>query len=88
MICNRVHGDGKSQDMASHDEDHQEQLACSEELPAKSAHDDLAGITHGMDERVSPFKLPNRVSSVGGHQTQRYKENDGSTFVRVVGGGE
>lgn len=41
-----------------------------------------------MDMWISPFELPYRVSSVGGHQTKGYKKNDGSRFVRIVGGGD
>lgn len=83
MISNRVHGDGKSQDMAGHDEDNEEQLACSEELPAKTAQDDLAGVCHRMYVRITPLELPNSVPGVGGDQTKRYKENDGSTLVII-----
>jgi hypothetical protein len=38
-------------------------LACSKELPAETAQDDLAGVSHGMDERITPFELPMRVSN-------------------------
>lgn len=81
MVGNGVHHDSKSDDMATHDEDREEDLAQTEQLPTESAHEDLSRIGKVVDVRVAFTELTNDITSVKGEDTKTDDENERTALV-------
>lgn len=64
-----VHSHAESQYMTSRYEDDQKQLARPEQFTTKSTQENLSGVRHAMDVRMTPFELPDHIAGVGGHET-------------------
>lgn len=76
MIGDGVHHNGEGDDVATHDEDGEENLAQSEQLPAKAAHEDLSRIGEVVDVRVAFTELTNDITSVQGEDTETDDEDE------------
>lgn len=81
VVGNGVHHDSKSDDMATHDEDREEDLAQTEQLPTESAHEDLSRIGKVVDVRVAFTELTNDITSVKGEDTKTDDENERTALV-------
>ena len=55
--------------MTSRNKNDQKELTDSEQFTTKTTHEDLAGIRHVLDMRITPFELADNVAGVGGHET-------------------
>ena len=90
VIGQNVKGDGKGDQVTGHEEDDEEQLGDTQELPAKAAHEDLSGIRHTRDERISQLKLPHEVAGICRNDTDSDEDNQRSMPIsfglRRVGG--
>lgn len=64
MVGDGVHSLGERQDMASHEENHEQQLADFEGLPANSTEENFTGIGHAVDMGVTGFELAESVARV------------------------
>lgn len=78
MVGDGVHHGGEGDDMASHNEDGEEQLTKTEELTAKATHDDLASVCEVVDVRVTGTELANGVTGVEGNDTKTDDDDDGA----------
>lgn len=81
VIGDGVHHDGEGDDVATHDEDGEEDLAESEQLAAKGAHEDLARIGEVVNVRVAFAELTNDITSVEGENTETDDEDEGAAPV-------
>ena len=76
MFCNGVHHDTESQDVRTHDENREEQLAEAEQLTSKRSEQDLASVGQVLDVGVSDTELEDGVSGVGSEKAQSDNENE------------
>lgn len=76
MFCNGVHHDTESQDVRTHNENREEQLAEAEQLTSKSTEQDLTSVGQVLDVGVSGAELMNCVSGVGCEKAQSDDEDD------------
>lgn len=76
VVGNGVHHDSEGDNVATHDEDREEDLAQTEQLPAKSAHEDLSRIGKVVDVGVAFTELTNDITSVKGEDTETDDENE------------
>lgn len=75
MFCNGVHHDTESQDVRTHNENREEQLAEAEQLTSKSTEQDLASVGQVLDVGVSGAELVDCVSGVGSENSQSDNED-------------
>lgn len=75
MLSNGVHHDTESQDVRTHNENREEQLAEAEQLTSKRTEQDLASVGQVLDVGVSGAELVDRVSSVGSENAQSDDED-------------
>ena len=64
MVGDGVHHGGEGDDMATHYEDGEENLAQTKQFATKRTQQDLSGISQVVDVGVSLTKLPDGVSGV------------------------
>lgn len=82
VVGDGVHHGGEGDDMASHDEDGEEQLAKPEELTTKATHDNLASVCKVVDVRVTRTELANGITGVEGDDTEADDDDDRAGLVR------
>lgn len=82
VVGEHVHQDVERKDVARHEENQEQQLADSEQLTSKAAHQELAGITHAVDVRVAELELSNFIARVPGQS--RNKDNHDSSTVHIL----
>lgn len=76
MFGDGVQHDRKSQDMATHIEDHENQLRQTEHLTASETPENLASVGHAMDTRMSLLKLANDISGICGNHAHAQNDYD------------
>lgn len=76
VFGNGVHHDTESQDVRTHNENREEQLAEAEQLASKSTEQDLASVGQVLDVGVSGAELVDRVSSIGSENSQSDNEDE------------
>lgn len=77
MVGDGVEHGSKSDDMATHDENGEEQLPQAKKFAAKAAQQDLAGIGQVMHMGVALTELANGITGIQGDETQADNEDDG-----------
>ena len=70
MVCQGVHHHSKRKDVASHDEDKEDDLCSSKEFTSKCAHHHLAGVGHTVYVRIRQFELSEGVAGVCGYKAK------------------
>ncbi len=76
MAGDGVHHDAEGEDVGTHDEDDEEELAEAEDLAAQAAKEDCPGVGHGVDMWVAQFELADYVASVGGEGAEGEEEDE------------
>jgi hypothetical protein len=76
VFGNGVHHDTEGQDVRTHNENREEQLAEAEQLASKSTEQDLASVGQVLDVGVSGAELVDGVSSIGSENSQSDNEDD------------
>lgn len=76
MLSDSVHHDTESENVTSHDENREQDLAESEELASKGTHQNFTSICQVLNVRISLMKLADNVASVRGEDTQPNNENN------------
>ena len=62
--------------MTSHDEDREEQLSDSEDLPSNRTEQHLTGISEVLNVRVALVELSDDISGVGSEETKTDDEDE------------
>lgn len=76
MVCDGVHSDGESQQVASHDEDEENDKGSTDEFSAPFPSYDFCSIGHGRDMRIFPFHLSDHVAGICGQSTKENQDKD------------
>lgn len=84
MFSNGVHHDAECQDVATHDEDGEQQLANAKQLTPECPHQDLASIGKVLDVRIAVVELRNDQPGIGGKQAQADNQDDGPAGWRLT----
>ena len=66
MVCDGVHGNGEGQQVASHDEDEENDLCRADEFSTPFPCYHFTGVCHRGDVRILPFHLSHHVAGVCG----------------------
>lgn len=77
VVGDGVHHGGEGDDMATHDEDGEKNLAQTKQFTTKRTQQDLSGISQVVDVGVSLAKLADSVSGVQRDKTKADDENHG-----------
>ena len=75
VLGNSVHHDTESQDVTTHNENREEQLAQTEQLATKSTKQDLTGIGQVLNMGVPRAELVNCVTGISRENTQSNNED-------------
>lgn len=78
VLGHGVHHIPKREDMASHDEDREEDLAQPKQLSPKRPHQDLSCVCQVVDMRVRGAELCNGVSRIRGDDSKADNQDNGS----------
>jgi hypothetical protein len=70
MLSNGVHHDTECQDVTTHDEDGEQQLAGAEELTSKCTQQNLTSVGKVLNVRILLMELRNNIASIGSKETQ------------------
>lgn len=76
VVRKRVHHHRERKDMATHDEDKEQQLGNSQELSPPSPEHYLSGIRHAVNMRIPQLELPDHISGVCCENAKTDEEND------------
>jgi hypothetical protein len=82
VLGNGVHHDAECQDVASHDEDGEEQLANAKELASKGPKENISSVGKVLNMGVSLMKLPDDIAGIGCQKTQA-DDQDQSTIRSI-----
>lgn len=85
MFCHCVHHLGECQDVRAHDEYREQDLAQSEELPAKGPEENFASIGQVMDMRMRCAELRDCVAGIRRNDPESDNEDDRSSFGQLLG---
>jgi hypothetical protein len=70
MLSNGVHHDAECQDVASHDEDGEQQLADAKQLASECPKENITSVGEVLYMRVALVELPNNIAGIGCEKTQ------------------
>jgi hypothetical protein len=83
VLSNGVHHDAECQDVASHDEDGEEQLANAKQLASDCPKENITSVGEVLDMGVALMKLPDHIAGIGREKTQA-DDQDESTMIRSI----
>jgi hypothetical protein len=82
MLSNSVHHDAEGQDVTSHDEDREEELANAEELPSECTEQDITSVSQILDVGIALVELSNNIACVSSEETQSNNQDKSARMNR------
>lgn len=82
MLGDGIHHDAKGQDVTTHNEDGEQQLANSKELPPEGTEQNLACIAQVLNMRIARVELANNQSSICGEKAEADDQDESTARYR------
>lgn len=78
MVRQGVHHDGESQKMAAGRKEEEQQLSNLQDIAPDGSHQDLAGIRHAVNMRISSLELSDDIAGIRGDDAEADNQDNGT----------